>query len=462
VKRWRVVAAAALMAGLPTAAYLAAPAQAIPVASAPSAGAEPASDLAGFNTNATSAAVQLQLLLPGLVPLRDPTKRNFIQASIPYSNSTSSTGPSNGSVTSPAWPGDAIATAGNAVGTFAPTAPVALIKLLNDPVVARSSFPDQVGVGTSGSFGPGSPAAIGSATTKSSESGTSGAAHISDLTPLGANKAGVPLIDIASASSMTTSTVQAASVSNRAETRIGRISIAGVITIDGINTTATASSDGKGGTSDATTDIGAVKVAGLSASIGPDGITINGKGQGDILVKTANKLLATLQKIGISITALAPQKNKDGNEADATSGAILVSFEDDNLPDLGKLAPQLPVPLPNSLGMQVSLGLSHAKAAATLLTDVEPPEVGTPTTAPVGPGSDAGPIGTGDGGLPPVDAGTSTPPIPPPVVAAQPQAAVLGVPVRTAWVVVALLIALLIAGPLLTYANWQLLRGRTP
>ena len=400
------------------------------------------------------------MLIPGLLPLGDPTKGNFIQASIPYSDSTSSTGPTNGSVTSPAWPGDAVATAGSAVGTFAPTAPVALLKLLQYPVVARSTFPDQVGIGTSGSFGVGRPTAIGSGTTTSSASGTTGTAHVTDLTPLGVSKAGVPLIEIGSATATTTSTVKAASVTNRAETRIGRISIAGVITIDGINTTATASSDGKTGTSNATTDIGSVKVGGLAASIGPDGVTINGKGQGDILVKTANKLLGTLQKLGISITALAPQTTKDGNQADARSGAVLVKFEDDNLPDLGKIAPQLPVPLPNSAGLELSLGLSQATAAATLLSDVTPPDL-PPAVSTTAPGGSAG-TDVGGGTLPPIDAGTVTPPVAPPVVATQPEAAVLGVPVRTAWVVVSFLLALLIAGPLLTYANWQLLRGRTP
>jgi hypothetical protein len=50
----------------------------------------------------------------------------------------------------------------------------------------------------------------------------------------------------------------------------------------------------------------------------------------------------------------------------------------------------------------------------------------------------------------------------PPVLAPQHADVVFGVPVRVAWVVVALLIAVLAAGPLLMYANWQLLRGRSP
>jgi hypothetical protein len=37
----------------------------------------------------------------------------------------------------------------------------------------------------------------------------------------------------------------------------------------------------------------------------------------------------------------------------------------------------------------------------------------------------------------------------------------LGIPVRVAWVVAAILLSIVAAGPLLAYANWQLLRGRT-
>jgi hypothetical protein len=340
-----------------------------------------------------------------------------------------------------------------------------LVNLLNDPVVARSSFPAQVGAGTTGSFAPTGPAGIGSATTTSSIGATTANAAVTDLSPLGVSK-GLPLLEVASASSSTAAAVNATSVSNSAETRIGQITIAGLITINGIDTTATASSDGHHGTPGATTDIGSVKVAGLAASIGPDGITLNGKGQAGVLVQTANKLLAAVQKAGLSITALASQTTKDGNGATATSGAVVVTFEDANLPDLGKLAPQLPIPIPNSAGISLVLGLSQASAAATLQPDINLPPV-TPTT-----GSSTAPTtGSQTGGIPPCTScgvpptgGETTAPSTggaPPLIASQDSTA-LGVPVRTEWVVIALLVAVLAAGPLLSYANWQLLRGRTP
>jgi hypothetical protein len=458
-ERWRVVIAATLVAGLPTAAYLAAPASAKPVPEAP------AADLAGFNTSSTSAGVQFELLLPGIVPLGNPTLGNFLQASLPYSDSSTSTGPANGTVSAPVWPGDAVATAGNALQTFSPNIPQALVNLLNDPLVARSNFPGQVGAGTTGSFSPTGPAGIGSATTSSSEGGTTGTAAITDLTPLGVSK-GVPLIDIASATSSTTGSVGAASVSNSAETRIGRITIAGVITIDGIDTTASASSDGRHGDPTATTDIGSVKVAGVSASIGPDGITLNGKGQGGTgaIVTTANKVLAALSKVGVSIRTLAPMRHVDGTEADATSGAVVIDFQDNNIPNLGSLIPQLPIPTPNSVGVELSLGLSQAEAAATLQPNIDVPPVTSTSPPSTSPGTGV----TGGGvppclgcGLPTVGESTSPGGASAPVIAGQ-QPTAFGVPVRTAWVVISLLLAVLVAGPLLTYANWQLLRGRTP
>lgn len=455
--KWRLVVATALLTGMPTAAYLAAP------ASAGSTPAAPASELAGFNTSATSAGAQLQLLLPGIVPLGDPTLGNFIQASAPYSNSSSTTGPSTGSVTAPVWPGDAVATAGNAVQTFSPSIPQALVNLLNDPVVARSNYPGQVGAGTTGSFTPTGPLGIGSATTTSADGSTTASASLTDLVPLGLSK-GVPLVEIASATSSTKATVDAASVANSAETRIGRISIAGVITIDGINTTATASSDGKKGVPTATTDIGSVKVAGLAASIGPNGITLNSKGEGisATLINTANRALTALGQVGVSIRTVPADTSTEGATAQSTSGALLITFQDNNIPNFGSLIPQLPIPTVNSVGITLALGFSKASAAATLLPDINvPPGTSTspPSTSPGGSGVTPPCV---DCGLPPGGVTTTSPPVTAPVLALPTEATAFGLPVRTAWVVIALLLAVLAAGPLLTYANWQLLRGRTP
>jgi hypothetical protein len=457
-RRGYAVAAVGVVVSLPLAAYFSAPAQA-------RAASAPAVELAGFNTASTSAAARVEFFVPGLVPVGDATQGNFVQASMPFASSTATTGPATGGVASPVWPGDAAANAGNALQTFNPSIPVQLVHLLNDPVVARSDYPPQVGAGTSGSFAPTGPAGVGSARTTSSASQTVASAALSDFAPVGGSgKSGVPLVEIASATSATAAVVDAGSVATSAVTRIGQVRIAGVVTIGEIDTTAGASSNGQAASPVTTTDISGVTVAGVAASIGPDGITLNRKSQGSTgtAVAAANQILSSLEQAGITVRTIAPTVQRGPSSADATSGALVVSFEDANPPNIGELVPQLPIPQPNSVGVTISLGLSSAGAAATRL-----PTGSTGSIAASGgplPNPGRGPLLCGPG-CPSSTTGSRQAALPssnPPVLAPQHADVVFGVPVRVAWVVVALLIAVLAAGPLLMYANWQLLRGRSP
>ena len=112
-------------------------------------------------------------------------------------------------------------------------------------------------------------------------------------------------------------------------------------------------------------------------------------------------------------------------------------------------------------------GSSQVSAAATLSPAFSNP-VSPPTTPPaVTPPSSSQLGGGGTGATLPTEptgpAGSSQPaPVSTPVVAQPKAATAFGLPVRTAWVVISFLLALLLAGLLLSYANWQLLRGRTP
>jgi hypothetical protein len=286
---------------------------------------------------------------------------------------------------------------------------------------------------------------------------------ISDL-PLLGNKKG-PLIDVASTTSDSSVTVNASSVSAQAETHISHITIAGVIQIDGIESVAVASSDGVTGHHTNTLHIDGVTVAGVSANIGPDGITLNKKAQNlpVSVIDVANTALTALQQAGL-IVRLVPADGADAGEGStATSGSIQVLFNDTNIPNLGAVVPQVPIPLPNSFGFEVDLGGSQANAAATQLP-------GLPTVPSVGPGGGRPPAGPGGAvgcggcstGVPNGPGLTSSVPGGTTPIVAMPAAhSVLGLPIHTAWVVLAFLLSLLAAGPLLAYANWQLLRGRS-
>lgn len=455
-RRWAVVAATAFIVGAPGAAFWIAPANG-------ASGGAPGSQLAGINTDATSTAARLVTFTPGLAPTGNAVTGTIVEADLPYATSEAATGPTTGGTAALAWPGDVVANAGNAAATFSPSFPQQLVSILNYPVAAHSAYPAQLHTPASSTFPPGGgPAGVGTATTNSSAGDSTSRAVISDLPLLGNTKG--PLIDVASATADTSATVNASSVSTRAETHIGHITIAGAIQIDGVDTTAVASSDGIAGHHSSTLRVGGVTVAGVAASIGPNGITLNNKAQNLPInvVDVANTTLTALQQAGLIIKLVPAEGTDDGNKSTADSGSIQILFNDPNIPNLGALLPEVPLPLPNSFGFEVDLGGSQADAAATQLPgETTGPSVGPAGGSPSGPGASTGCGGCGSTGIPAGPTTTSTIPSGPGPLVAEPAATVLGIPLRAAWVVLAFLLSLLAAGPLLAYANWQLLRGRS-
>ncbi|MGN6472239.1 MAG: hypothetical protein ACTHK4_01145 [Mycobacteriales bacterium] len=456
-RRWAVVAATVLMVGAPGAAFWIAPASG-------ASGGAPGSQLAGINTDATSTAARLVTFTPGLAPTGNAVTGTIVEADMPYAESDSGTGPTTGGTAALVWPGDVVANLGNAAATFSPSFPAQLVGILNYPVAAHSAYPPQLHTPASSTFPPGGgPGGVGTSTSRSGNGTGSSHAQISDL-PLLGNKKG-PLIDVASTTTDTSVTVNASSVSTQAQTHIGHITIAGVIDISDIDSTAIASSDGLAGHHSTSLHVGGVTVAGVGASIGPNGITLNKKAQNlpISVVDVANTALTALQQAGLSVKLVPAEGTDTGNSSTSDSGSIQILFNDPNIPNLGAVLPQVPLPLPNSFGFEVDLGGSQADAAATQL----PGETNPGSVGPGGSKSPSGPSGPalcGGCGSPVVPTGpttTSTVPTGPGPVVAAPAAHILGIPLRAAWVVLAFLLSLLAAGPLLAYANWQLLRGRS-
>lgn len=489
-----------LVIGMPATAFLAAPAG----AHAAQRHAAPGSRLAGINANAVATGAQIAFFAPGIVPVGDSKIGNLLQASLPYAASTGSTGPSTAGLAAPAWPGDVAANAGNSIQTFEPSVPKQLVTLLNDPVAAHSTYPAQLNTHSSAKFTPpaGDQTGVGNARTQSSKGGTSSSAEINSTSPLGVipgasaltkaltpilkgpvggllkglgltpKVAGRALFTIGSATARTAGTINVASVATSAKSRVGHISIAGIVKIDGISSNAFAFSTGKHGSQHSHLHIGKVTVAGIPASIGPKGLSLkkNTVGGSNVAISTANKLLGGLKKAGVSIATIQPVVQKKGSKASVTSGAVQIEFAVKSVPNLAATIPQLPLPLPNSAAIDIDLGLSQASANATRLPPTKPVKpikttpASTPPTAPVSTGSGPGvtPGSTGTGIVPGGGTVSSGPTgDASPVVAADAAKTVFGVPTRVVWVVLAFLASLMIAGPLLAYANWQLLRGRT-
>lgn len=477
-RRTATVAALVTMVAFPLAALrLAPPAHA---------DGSPGANLAGVNATATATGLLASPLTPGLVGAGNVTKGNLIEAAIPYATSSTSTGPSNSGLASPAYPGGSASQLGNLMNTFSPL-PAPVETALNDPVLARSDYPAQVAVGSSGSYAPptGAGAGLITATSDSTPGGTTSGAALSQTSLPGS------LITIGSSTARTTTELGASSVRSTGHTDIGRISLlGGMVVIAGLQSNASASSDGNNGEQNSYLKVGQVTVAGQQAYIGPDGIHVGGAGQGATLVPAVNQVLDALAQAGISVRTIAPTSQTDGAAAQVTSGALQISFLDQHIPNPNGI---LPI---STIGLDLDIGVTSASADATALPPFDASTGSAIATFGAGPtgtgaalvaggsGSGLAPTGLGSAASPPpgLAAGTTTPgatgpalggpagPVggtgsatagsPSGALSAPQPAAVLGAPVKVAWVVIAFLLSLVLAGPLLGYANWQLLRGR--
>lgn len=464
-------AALAVIVGLPSVGFVLAP-SAEADSSGSSTGSSNGSNLAGINTTASAVAVQVSPLTPGLVGAGNVSQGNLVEADIPYAESSSSTGPTTSSVASPAYPGDTAAGAGNALSTFAPQLPAQFVSLLNDPILARADYPAQVSTGSSSSYAPpsGSSAGVGTAGAKATDSGSSSQAQISQ------NAFSSAGISVASSTATSQTVIGASTVTAGSHTDVGTIQLlGGLVKIAGISSDASATSDGNNGQPTSDFNLGAVTVAGVPASIGPNGITIKGSGPASFLVPDANQALVALKQAGFSVYTIAPTTTLNGASAQVTSGALVVQFQDSNIPN-----PNGQVPV-SSLGLDLNLGLSQASADATPLPplgslgslggltsngssaapsvsgSVSPGSTGPAMAGVPGSGSSpsvaSAPVGNSSTG------GSATPPSTA-LLPLNPASDVLGVPTKAAWVVIAFLLSMVVAGPLLGYANWQLLRGR--
>jgi hypothetical protein len=467
VTRQRRWAALGLCLALPVAAFFAAPGA--------RADDSPGADLAGLNATAYGSGLQISPLTPGLVGAGNVARGNLVEAAVPYASAGTATGPSNTCVASPAYPGDTAAGAGNALSTFAPQLPAAFVNLLNYPVLARADYPAQVTAGSSSTYSP--PGGTGAAT--ASASATVGGANCQAST---SSEGTPPVLSVGSATASSQTVLTATSVSATGHSDVGSISLlGGLVSISGIVSDATASSDGTNGQVSSNFGIASVKVAGQAASIGPQGLTLDATGVAGSLIPVANQALVALAQAGISVHTVSPVQSTDGAQATVTSGGLVIDFEDQNVPN-----PEGQVPV-SSVGLDLNVGFSYATADATALPPLGSIGANIPSS-----GSGSGPaVVSGSGSTPAVSgvsgpaatavagpatatnpavsissSGASTPKAPPAasapaaVPAYRPAAAILGVPVKVAWVVIAAMLSLVASGPLLGYANWQLLRGR--
>lgn len=461
-RRTATVCALGLMVALPVGSFFL----------APSAHADntPGANLAGLNATAYASGTQIAPLTPGVVGAGNVSQGNLLEGAVPYAAATMSTGPTSTAVASPAYPGDTAAGAGNAIATFAPQFPSTLTNALNYPVLAKADYPPQLSTGSSSKYNPPGTGGTGVGTASASATDSGSTCQSSTASQSFGSAAGV---QIGSSSASSSTTLSASSVLAASHTDVGTITLlGGTVKIGGVTSDASASSDGSIGQETSSFAVGAVTVAGQPASIGPNGITLKGSGTGQGLFSDANEVLVALQQAGISVHTIAPISTNNGAQSTVTSGGLVITFVDPNIPN-----PNGQVPV-SSVGFDLNIGISQASADATSLPPFviqsggTGPGLATGTAAPASVGTSSGPAAPAAGGsaasTPPsngsVSAGTAAPiggalsggnaPV------YSPPETLLGAPIKVAWVVIAFLLSLVASGPLLGYANWQLLRGR--
>ena len=425
--------------------------------------AQETTDVAGYGLKALAAGVRYQLNSPGLLPVGDAAEGTIFEVDMPFARSIVTQGPVTGVVSSPAYPGDTAAHLGTALATFgAPGIP-------NYPVLAEANYPPAPGFGQDASLN--SPAVpgvgVGTATSHAGPEGATADARIASVTVPPTPPA---IVEVGSSSAANTVKLEERLVSAQAVSHTGTVTIAGVIVIEGVTARATATSDGATGKPAAELEIGRVSVAGQPAYIDADGIHLVGQqpvGTG-VAPGVESLLQKTLETDGITIRAVSPKITSAQGEATADSGGVVIGLTRTvpalGIPGLPSL-PGVPIPLGTPdlpLYVEVTLGMARATANATGVPgdDVVAGESVPPANV----------SGATEVALDPVGAGASAPealglPVarpPTDLTPAVPTASrgPFGSPIPVPWVVAGVLASIVLCGPLLGYARWQLLEGR--
>jgi hypothetical protein len=252
-----------------------------------------------------------------------------------------------------------------------------------------------------------------------SQAGPNGTTALADL----ANQSQSGVLSFSTAQS-SSSAIATDTATATASSNLTHISLLGVIDIAGVQSTATATSDGNNSSGSATTHVGAITVLGMPVSIGSDGVvTPNLPNQlsGILGAVGSNPIGELIDALGIKITQPAATQTQNGASDTVTSGGLQISISP--LPQLVSLleqfgtliAPAFPpqaaiIPtLPGLLqGATLTLTLGRATASAS----ASPPFDDSFNPPPGGSGDTGSTAGTpGSPGIPgtPGTPGTFTP-----------------------------------------------------
>jgi hypothetical protein len=390
-------------------------------------------------------------------------------------------GPVISALGSPLYGGDTLAHLGTAIVTFG--APPQFTAL-NYPVVAEANYPPAPGhsqneqFGQAGADSGGVTLGAGTAHSTTSANGATVESHIAHI----AIPDKSPVVDIGASTATNTTKLTDSLITSEATSNVKSINIAGMISIEGLTAHALSTSDGVKGKPTASLTIGKVTVAGQAAYIDGDGVHLASQSPlaSGLTAGIEQTLQKTLLQDGITIRTISPKTIVKGGVANADAGGLAIVL-DRTVPALGvpgvpavELPGQPPVVLGTpDLRLHIELLIGYARAVANATSIPADVVSDSGVTAPGGSVlgesqtnndlSVSGPGASISGALSPVpssSSGTSTGTSRQSVELASSPHPPNGEPVPITALVFGLLACIVVLGPLLGYARWQLLEGR--
>jgi hypothetical protein len=341
-------------------------------------GAGSGTTLGGFTVTALAEAVTAQYEQPNL-PVPATPSLEFDEG---YASTTDNFGPTGTATASTFYPGSVVANAGPELallvpGVPLPPAPVWPAQAVSDfPQTPNSASTDEPGANMDASSTSDANTATATIGDDAPAAGAPGSQAGATPAPTGG---GNPLattsaiFGIGESSGTSTSQAPAAKAIGTATATDSGISILnGFITIGGVTSTATATSDGTTGSVSGSTELTNVNIAGEPATIDADGISAaGGNDPAAIPVAALNTLL---KELGVTLSLTNPTDTVQGASASRTLDGLKISINLDTLDaavgKLGALLPpsltsQFPVPLPNEQVLTLDLGTVTVSSAAS-------------------------------------------------------------------------------------------------
>ena len=279
-----------------------------------SAASEPGSAFGSYALSAAAKGVQLTFGEPQYC-YTDPAGLQGCDGDVPIATSSLSNGPSGSATAAVAWPGALAADVGSLIITASNGQVPDQARMLNDPVRAQvrtGQSPDTVSYDSV-------PGTTMKATAKSNL--TSADAHVQAL-----SAASVGTFGPVSTVTRTQLTGPKSAIA-KATSSASEIDVAGVLHIDSVTSTATATTDGTTAKVTGKTTVTGATVAGVPVSIDERGVTVQGNSVAlSTLTSTVN---SALSQAGMVLRVSEPQGKPLGSSATYNAGSLIAVFKPD-------------------------------------------------------------------------------------------------------------------------------------